>query len=493
MKLNFRDMGKFTKKASERKKFSMYPTLHILYVPGTLGGVGHMHSDMYSSSVDGAIISRMGNDKVFSRHIQLGAKLINNTYSGQIDDHVESMWRSGKVSEGTGTFDDFKNHLDDSRDDYRYFMAARASEALEAMGVGNVAKRLDYRDMGKKVTETLLETVPQIQDIKYQRLANRGRIIAERMRALEKVHDKVLSSNRPVKGELPDVAIPKELNWLLKFRLQANGILRPRHDALENGSPFEGNAVIPYIALTKTLDVSTASSTVAMELKGLINRIYKDRRMRRDISIETIAELLLRYVHDSDVMYWALIRMGTLPAYASSVVQEVQNNKAKYIAAASASKMGSYVSDQLLPNLGIDLDLLGRVLPNNTLVQPGSPAYSMLLSMTVSRLITDFMRYGHFLTYNLVKTSNAFDKEFARLIKGIAPNSLSYNVSVSDLLKNALSKASGATVIAAIEEEISRTDGETLVVKTTDRERIFPEIARINRVERDSEYKRSML
>ena len=120
----------------------------------------------------------MGTDQIFNRRIQLGAKLINDTYSGAIDDHVESMWRSGKVVDGTGTFDSFKEHLEDSRDDYRFFMADRASEALAAMGVPNVAKRLDYRDMGKKVTESLLETVPQIQDIKYQRLAGRGKIIA---------------------------------------------------------------------------------------------------------------------------------------------------------------------------------------------------------------------------------------------------------------------------------------------------------------------------
>jgi len=310
---------------------------------------------------------------------------------------------------------------------------------------------------------------------------------------MEKIHDKLLVSNRPIKGELPDVAIPRELSWLTKFRLQANGLLKPRHEPLEPGSPFEGNAVVPYISLTKLLDVSTASSTMAMELKGLINKIYKDRRMRRDISIESIAELLLRYIHDSDVMYWALIRMGVLPAYASTVVQEVQNNKAKYVAAASASKMGSYVSDQLLPNLGIDIDLLGRALPNNTLIQPGSPAYSMLLSMVVSRLMTDFMRYGKFFTYNLVKTSNAFDKEFARLIRGISPNSLSYNVSVSELLKNDMAKASGATVLAAIEEEIARVGEDTIHMKPQTQERIFPEVVRINRVERDSEYKRSMM
>jgi hypothetical protein len=458
-----------------------------------MGGIGHMHSDMYSSSVDGAIVNRMGTDNIFSRHIQLGAKLINDTYSGQIDDHVESMWRSGKVDVGTGTFDDFKNHLEDSRDDYRHFMAERASEALETMGVGNVAKRLDYRDMGKKVTESLLETVPQIQDIKYQRLANRGRLIAERMTSMEKIHDKLLKSNRPIKGELPDVAIPRELNWLTKFRLQPNGKLPSRHEPKEKGSPFEGNCVVPYIALTKQLDVATASSTVAMELKTLINKIYKDRRMRRDISIESIAELLLRYVHDSDVMYWALIRMGVLPAYASSVVQEVQNNKAKYIAAASASKMGSYVSDQLLPNLGIDLDLLGRVLPNNSLIQPGSPAYSMLLSMCVSRLLTDFMRYGVFFTYKIVKTSNAFDKEFARLIKGIAPNSLSYNISEGELLKSAMSKASGATVMSMMEDQIEMAGDKSIVIKSTAQERIFPELVRINRIERDSEYKRSMM
>ena len=130
--------------------------------------------------------------------------------------------------------------------------------------------------MGKKVTESLLETVPQIQDIKYQRLAGRGKVIAQRMNSLEKIHDRLLGSNRPIKGELPDVAVPRELVWLTKFRLQPNGILAPRHDPLEKGSPFEGNSVVPYIALTKTLDVSTASSTSAMELKGLINRIYKD-------------------------------------------------------------------------------------------------------------------------------------------------------------------------------------------------------------------------
>jgi hypothetical protein len=487
-KLNFRDVGRFKKTSvgEVRDKFVMYPTLHILYVPGALGGIGHFHKDMYSSSVDGNIVNKMGADARFNRHVQLGAKIINNTYSADISDHVSSLWRSGEVAKGSGSFEDFKQHLEDTRDDFRVYMAQQAEEELTKMGRANVAKQLDYRRMGERVTESLLETVPQIQDIKYDRLAMRGRIIKQRMDKLAGIHTQLLSSNSPVKGELPDVAIPGMMSWLTTFRYEAVGVLEPLHPKEQEGSPFQGNSVVPYIALGKVLGVSTVSSSSAMDLKGLINKLYRDRRMRRDISIETIADILLNFVQDETVMYWALIRIGALPAYAAAAVQEVQNHKAKYITAAAASKMGSFVSDQLLPNLGIDLDLLNRILVHNDLIQPGDAPYSMLLSMTVSRMISDYLKYGHFLTYRLVKSSRRFGKEYMKLLKGTSANALGYNISFEELMNNEINRGNGARIVRRIEEEKAHNIRD-FSMNMAGTGRVMPEVVKVARNTREGD------
>jgi len=489
-KLNFRDTGRFVKSkdgGETRDKFSMYPTLHILYVPGVLGGIGHNHRDMYSSSVDGVIVNKMGADPRFNRHIQLGAKLIYDTYSADISDHVTSLWNTGQVEKGSNDFDRFKTHLSETRDDFRYHMAAQAEDALIALGQPNVAKRLDYRRMGERVTENLLESVPQIQDIKYQRLAYRGRIIKQRMDKMALIHSQLLSSNVPVRGELPDIPVPAVMTWLTTFRFEPVGVLEPLHAETDDVSPFQCNAVIPYISLAKVLGVSTESSSSAMDLKGLINKLYKDRRMRRDISIETIADILLSHVQDETVMYWALIRIGALPAYAAAAVQEVQNNKAKYLTAAAASKMGSFVSDQLLPNLGINLDLLNRVLVHNDLIQPGDAPYSMLLSMTVSRMITDFLKYGKFMTYRLVKISRRFGKEYMRLLKGTSANALGYNISFSELMNNEMNRASGGRIIRRLEEEKLNPHAQEFVMPSAGTGRVMPEVVKIARNTREKD------
>jgi hypothetical protein len=314
----------------------------------------------------------------------------------------------------------------------------------------------------------------------------RGRIIKQRMDKLAGIHTQLLSSNSPVKGELPDVAIPGMMSWLTTFRYEAVGVLEPLHPKEQEGSPFQGNSVVPYIALGKVLGVSTVSSSSAMDLKGLINKLYRDRRMRRDISIETIADILLNFVQDETVMYWALIRIGALPAYAAAAVQEVQNHKAKYITAAAASKMGSFVSDQLLPNLGIDLDLLNRILVHNDLIQPGDAPYSMLLSMTVSRMISDYLKYGHFLTYRLVKSSRRFGKEYMKLLKGTSANALGYNISFEELMNNEINRGNGARIVRRIEEEKAHNIRD-FSMNMAGTGRVMPEVVKVARNTREGD------
>lgn len=476
-----------------RNRHTVYPPLSILYVPSAWGGCGHRFRDMYSSSTDGAIFNDYGNSKDFKRFIDIGAKLIEGTFNKDIDEIVDAAWETGSTEGGESSFDDFKQHLHDTRDDFRFHMAGVAEVQLEKLGVANVATRLDYRKMDKAVTERMLASTPAMLDEQYSRLGRRGRTVYERMMKMKPVMRNMMESYEPVKGELPNVGISASYAWLTKIDLRPVGVLEPRHAREEEGSPFNGNTVAPYIALGKVMDVSTTTSKAVVSLKGLITKLYRDKKMRRDIAIESIAEILLQFIHDQDIMFWVLIRMGVLPTYASTVVADVVQNKVAYLAAAAASKLGSFQSDQLLPNLDIGPKTLDRILVGNSTVNQRSPAYSMLTATVLSRFITDYMKTGVFHTYALVPTKRSFATDYMKITRGVKLNSASYTISTEEIIRNAMTNTTTSDVRRAIDREISsiRNLGNNVSISQPPKNKTFIDDTSIRKPMIDPEYFRS--
>jgi hypothetical protein len=274
------------------------------------------------------------------------------------------------------------------------------------------------------------------------------------MMKMAPVASQMAESLEPVKGELPNVGISDTYAWITKLDLRPIGVFNDAHARGEDGSPFNGNCVAPYIALGKALDVSTTTSKGVVSLRGLITKLYRDKKMRRDIAIESIAEILLQFIHDQDIMFWVLVRMGVLPTYASVVVADVTQNKVAYLAAASASKLGSFQSDQLLPNLNLGPKTIGSILVSNTVISERSPAYSMLTATVMSRFITDYMKTGVFHTYSLVQTKKSFTTDYYKITRGLKVNSVAYSISTEEMIRNATTKTTTSDVRRFIEREI---------------------------------------
>jgi hypothetical protein len=483
-KLNYRATT-VIKRGQSRTVHAVYPSAMVIYTPGIMGGIGHMARDMYSSSVDGVIINKMGNDIRFNRLIQLGAKVIYKTGNKDIDEYTQSFWDTAEVTQGSGTFNDFKEHLDNTRDDYRYYMAGIAADRLEGMGVPNIAKRLDYRFMGQATTERMLSSTPQMLDLQYKRLGAKGQVIHKNMMIMAKVHNAASKSMTAVAGELPDVAIPDSMLWITKVRFDPTGIMQPLHPKSTGGSPFNGNAAVPYIALGKHYGVSTSAAAGVLTLKSLINKLYEDPKVRRDISIESIAEILLSLIHDSELMLWALVRMGSLVTYASSVIQDIVQHKALYMAAATAARLGSFMSDQLLPNLDINPGVIAQILPSNISITEGSAAYSMLTAMIVSRQITDYITTGQFFTYAIKETQRSFKTDYFKLVYGIRSNAVALNKSLSEILEAEQSKVTSNDVLSTLVKHIDhiRRNGDP-ILETFSTERFLPDY-------RENRYKQS--
>jgi hypothetical protein len=436
-----------------RTRRSLYLPFEALFLPTYWDGIGHVLKVPFLASRDAYITYTMGEEPDKMERYSNIAKIMYGTLRSDVSELVAAMADATTVK-GTGSMQEFRDYIDEHRDEMKHLNAGRAAERLAARGFPNIARSFDYRDQAIRVQKKSLESTSIAKRMVYAQREMMG------TRAMENL-------NKYSRMSAP--AIPVEHVWMTYIKFVPNEAYHPV-------VPVSTCSITPfdclcheYIAITRAVGVTSDGGIPTLTLRTLVAKLFADPTFPRDINAEAVAKLLFPIIHDEELCLDALIRIGAEPTHASNIVNEIRSHRALYMATISAMAMGSY-ADNFLPNLDLSEATVMRICPENAIIPWRSPAYAMLSTVIIAKFIGDFMTTGTFTSYVLTERNTLLRSALFKIIYGRDEPILSFIADKSIFDTSGLDQYKDADLIKRIkaQQDALRETGATIVNSSYD-------------------------